>query len=237
MKYIDTLTAFETEIGVINNVLDKPSSDDSLYWLNQAVDKFTKLRFNGDPVHNTGYEQTEKRRNDLNRLFEECSCICEKIDSDNPSYEEYVVKYPTNFLYALNEDVIISDNNGENKINTCVFECTQDSFMYRINNSLTDFHYRFHKARPIRIRVQNSKLDENRYRCKLLTDGNYQIEKYTLGYIRKPKKITLDNPFDEYEDFEDNVMKEIIKIAAQMYLENQANERYKTITQEVLTQE
>jgi len=48
MRYIDILIAFETEINVINTITDKPKTDDSLYWLNQAVSKFVKLRFNGD---------------------------------------------------------------------------------------------------------------------------------------------------------------------------------------------
>jgi hypothetical protein len=71
----------------------------------------------------------------------------------------------------------------------------------------------------------------------LLTDKQYKISKYSLGYLREPTEITLDNPYDEYEDFEDIIMPEIIKIAAQMYLENKKDERYKTITQEVNTQE
>nr|DAE75586.1 MAG TPA: hypothetical protein [Caudoviricetes sp.]DAJ77970.1 MAG TPA: hypothetical protein [Caudoviricetes sp.]DAV74089.1 MAG TPA: hypothetical protein [Bacteriophage sp.] len=33
MKYIDILEAFETEIGVINQV-EKPLTSDSLFWLN-----------------------------------------------------------------------------------------------------------------------------------------------------------------------------------------------------------
>ena len=110
-----------------------------------------------------------------------------------------------------------------------MFECTSDSFMYRVNNSLTDFHYRYHRARPLRIRTSDG--------CILLTDKNYKINKYQLGYLRKPTEITLQNPRDEYEDFNDIVMPEIIKMAAQMYLENKKDERYKTITQEVITQE
>ena len=70
-----------------------------------------------------------------------------------------------------------------------------------------------------------------------LTDKQYKIYKYSLGYLRKPKEITLEKPYDEYNDFEDIIMPEIIKIAAQMYLENKKDERYKTITQEVSTQE
>nr|DAK88232.1 MAG TPA: hypothetical protein [Caudoviricetes sp.] len=34
--------------------------------------------------------------------------------------------------------------------------------MYRVNNNLTDFHYRYHRARPLRVRVNDG--------CKLLTD-------------------------------------------------------------------
>lgn len=231
MRYIDILAAFETEINKINDVVNKPATDDSLFWLNQAVAKFIKQRFNGDSINNLGYEQTEKRREDLIKLFKQYSFSGDQLEYSNlqPNYDEYYIKYPDDFLYALNEDVVISDKLGKHLMDTCVFECTQDSFMYRINNSLTDFHYRFHRARPLRIRDSKG--------CKLLTDKNYKIHEYTLGYLKKPTEITLDNPYAEYTDFIDVVLFEIIKIAAQMYVENQAEERYKTITNEVLTQE
>lgn len=101
--------------------------------------------------------------------------------------------------------------------------------MYRINNSLTDFHYKYHRARPLRIRFDNG--------CKLLTDKNYTVKSYTLGYLKKPTELTLENPRAEYTDFKDDIMYEIIKIAAQMYIENQADQRYRTLTDQVLTQE
>lgn len=231
MKYIDILVAFETEINKINDTVNKPATDDSLFWLNQAVAKFIKQRFNGDPLHRLGYEQTEKRREDLIYLFKQLTFSGDDVKYSNlqPSYDEYFIKYPEDFLYALNEDVVISDKNGEHVMDTSVFECTQDSFMFRITNSLTDFHYRYNRARPLRIR--------NSEGCKLLTDKNYKIFEYTLGYLKKPTEITLENPHAEYTDFSDVVMFEIIKIAAQMYIENQADTRYETISSEVLTQE
>ena len=231
MKYIDILTNFEREIGLLDNSVDKPSTDDSLFWLNQAVAKFYKQRFNGDFIHDTSYEQTEKRREDLINLYKSIQYSKDDmtIDQSQPSYDSFKVIYPKDFQFALNEDVIISDKNGEHKMNTCMFECTSDSFMYRVNNSLTDFHYRFHRARPLRVRLKDG--------CLLLTDKQYDVDTYVLGYLRKPKEITLDNPFDEYDDFQDIIIPEIIKIAAQMYLENKKDERYKTITQEVVTQE
>lgn len=231
MRYIDILEAFETEINEINNAVSKPSTDDSLYFLNQAVAKFVKQRFNGDFIHKTSYEQNEKRRNDLINLFKEIIYNGDELElSDiNPLYNQYECVYPEDFLYTLSENAIISDNNGYNIKDTSVFECTSDNFMYRITNSLTDFHYKYGEARPIRIRTVSG--------CKLLTDKNYIVQTYTLGYLKQPNKITLDNPFVEYTDFDDTTMPEIIKIAAQMYLENTSNQRYKTITQEVSTQE
>ena len=222
MKYIDILEAFETEIGVVNQI-EKPLTSDSLFWLNQAVDKFVKLRFNTDQVHRTSYEQNEKRRNDLINLYKTTKYTQFSIDDNNPKYDKYTVEnYPDDFLFSLNEDAIITNNKGENPYSTSIFECTSDSFMYRVTNSLTDFHYKYGEA------------DKG---CYLLTDKNYKIKEYVLGYLRTPKKITLSTPFEEYTDFDNITIPEIIKIAAQMYLENTGNPRYKSITQEVMTQE
>lgn len=229
MKYIDILEAFETEIGVVNQV-EKPLTSDSLFWLNQAVDKFVKLRFNTDQVHRTSYEQNEKRRNDLINLYKTTKYTQFSIDDNNPKYDKYIVEnYPDDFLFSLNEDAIITNNKGENPYSTSIFECTSDSFMYRVTNSLTDFHYKYGEARPLRVCTDKG--------CYLLTDKNYKIKEYVLGYLRTPNKITLTNPFDEYTDFDNITIPEIIKIAAQMYLENTGNPRYKSITQEVMTQE
>jgi hypothetical protein len=170
--------------------------------------KFVKDRFNGNAPKRTSYEQNEKRTRDLiNLLREDVWQTPEKVDPDiHYDYDEYEYTYPNDMLYVLNEDVIISDTDGAHKMDTCVFECTADNFMYRVNNSLTDFHYRYHRARPLRIRTKDG--------FKLLTDKNYRIERYTLGYLKVPTEITNQNPFQEYGDFEDNIWAEIIKIAA-----------------------
>lgn len=229
MKYIDILEAFETEIGVINDI-KKPTTTDSLFWINQAVDKFTKIRFNSDFIHKTSYEQNEKRRNDLINLYTSKKYTTFDYNNNDPLYDVYEIEnYPDDFLFSLNEDVIITNNDGGNKYSTSIFECTSDSFMYRVTNSLTDFHYKYGIARPLRVCTATG--------CKLLTDKNYKIQEYVLGYLRKPSKITLDNPFDDYQDFDNITIPEIIKIAAQMYLENTGNARYKSITQEIMTQE
>ena len=231
MKNVNILISFEREINKLDDTIEKPLTDDSLYWLNQAVSKFIKTRFNGSAPHYTSYEQNEKRTIDLSKLISSKTYTDFTVNT-NTNYESYTVDYPQDFMFTLNEDVNIAskDINDPYNLDTCVFECTSDSFMYRINNSLTDFHYRHHRARPLRIRTNNG--------VSLLTDGNYKISKYTLGYLRKPTEITLDNPLNEYTDFPDIIIPEIVKIAAEMYIENKnIQQRYQTLVNEVNTQE
>lgn len=231
MKNVNILISFEREINKLDDTIEKPLTDDSLYWLNQAVSKFIKTRFNGSAPHYTSYEQNEKRTVDLSKLISSKTYTNFTVNT-NTNYESYTIDYPQNFMFTLNEDVNIAskDINNPYNLDTCVFECTSDSFMYRVNNSLTDFHYRHHRARPLRIRTNNG--------VSLLTDGNYKISKYTLGYLRKPTEITLDNPLNEYTDFPDIIIPEIVKIAAEMYIENKnIQQRYQTLVNEVNTQE
>lgn len=229
MRCIDLIASFELEINKLDDALEKPVTDDSVYWINQAVMKFVKDRFNGNAPKRTSYEQNEKRTRDLINLLKEDVRNIEIEDKSHYNYDSYEYTYPSDMLYVLNEDVIISDTNDDYLMDTCVFECTADNFMYRINNSLTDFHYRYHRARPLRVRTKDG--------FKLLTDKKYKIHRYTLGYLKVPTEINPTDPFAEYTDFEDNIWMEIIKIAAQMYVENQSDPRYKTLSQEVLTQE
>ena len=233
MRCIDLIAAFELEINKIQDSIQKPVTDDTLYWINQAVVKFVKDRFNGNAPKYTSYEQNEKRTRDLIKLFTEAT-LQVPTPTSYASYDSYEFKYPKDpnkLMFVLNEDVVISDMKGENKMNTCVFECTADNFMYRVNNTLTDFHYRHHRARPLRVRTNDG--------FRLLTDKKYKIDSYTVGYIKVPTEIVNTNPDKDYQDFEDYIWLEIIKIAAQMYIENQipSVQRYQTISNEVNTQE
>jgi len=244
MRGIDLIASFELEINKLDDAIRKPVTDDSLYWINQAVMKFVRDRFNGNAPKRTSYEQNEKRTRDLVKLLKEFTVVFYSMPDlhdetyvrkdevytsedyvhanlDDPTagfytehedYDIYEYNYPADLLYVLNEDVVISDLDGDYKTDTCVFECTADNFMYRINNSLTDFHYRYHRARPLRIRTNDG--------FRLLTDKNYKINTYTLGYLKIPTEVTAQDPEMEYTDFDDNTWLEIIKIAAQMYVEN-----------------
>lgn len=94
MRCIDILASFELEINKIDATIEKPLTDDSLYWLNQAIIKFVKDRFNGNAPKRTSYEQNEKRTRDLIKLL-----INTTVDSigdpvEHVNYTEYIYNYP-----------------------------------------------------------------------------------------------------------------------------------------------
>lgn len=71
MRCIDLIAALEIEINKLDDAIEKPVTDDSVYWLNQAIFKFVKDRFNGNAPKRTSYEQNEKRTRDLINLLKE----------------------------------------------------------------------------------------------------------------------------------------------------------------------
>ena len=174
MRAVDLIASLELEINKLNDAINKPLTDDSLYWINQAVVKFVKDRFNGNAPKRTSYEQNEKRTRDLINLLREDK-IEEFTVSSHVNYDQYEYHYPSDMMFVLNEDVVIDSVNGGYEMDTCVFECTADSFMYRINNKLTDFHYRFHRARPLRVRTKDG--------FRLLTDKNYSLSMDQLSDV------------------------------------------------------
>lgn len=87
MRGIDILASFELEINKLDNSLEKPVTDDSLYWINQAVVRFVKDRFNGNAPKRTSYEQNEKRTRDLIKLLKEQKDFDVQTDKSHPSYD------------------------------------------------------------------------------------------------------------------------------------------------------
>jgi hypothetical protein len=100
------------EINKLDDAVNKPVTDDSIYWINQAVGKFVKERFNGNAPKRTSYEQNEKRTRDLINLLREVEYDVNNtpdVDDTHVNYDSYEYTYPEDLMYVLNEDVIISN--------------------------------------------------------------------------------------------------------------------------------
>ena len=235
MKYIDLQEAFEIEINKLYDGAEKPRTITTEYFLNSALDKFWKTRYSALNTKQEGFEQTQKRIDDLRTLVVETT-----LEPTIISNTEYIVELPKDYVLLLGDTAGITPaDNVDNKcwendeIGQYIIHYS-DTIEGKIEtvdrikeNSLSEFHLRYTKAKPIKLIIGNN--------IKLITDGQYKVSKYTMQYLRKPTHIDIHtNPFAEYGDMPEHTHLEIVKLAAQLYIENQADNRYQTYTQEVV---
>lgn len=239
MRYIDLQESLEVEVNKLDDNLTKPTTLISEYFLNTALDKFWKTRYSENNFKRESFEQTQKRIDDLRTL------VTEHIydETTKVSNELYTVDLPEDYVILLGDTAGIApadgltlpcwqkDENGKYIIkSTDTIEGTIDTIDRIKENSLSEYHLHYAKARPIRLIAGNL--------IKLYTDGKYKVATYNLQYLRKPSKIDLHtNPFAYYTDMPEHTHIEIVKLAAQMYMENQADPRYNTYANEAVSME
>lgn len=233
-KYIDLQEAFEIELNVLDDGLNKPKSMDTEWWLNRGLEKFWKTRYSGLNYKGKSFEQDQKRIDDLRTLVKVSELPITKV-----SDSQYTVELPSDYIILLGDTAGIApidgtenlcwekDANDEYVVKTGdTIEATVETLDRQLQNSLSEHILKYCSARPLKL-VQGNQI-------KLYTDGQYQVSKYELTYLRRPVKIDIHtNPFGEYADMPEHTHSEIVKIAAQMYIENQNNQRINTHNAEV----
>lgn len=235
MKYIDLHEAFEIELNVLDDGLNKPKSMDTEWWLNKGLEKFWKTRYSGMNPKQLGFEQNQKRIDDLRTLISVEEYDKDKISVINNSL--YSISLPEDYLIHLGDTAGIQpiginecwelDENGEYIIKyDDTIESTVETIDKQLKNSLSEHKLKYCTARPLKL-IQGNEI-------KLYTDGQYRVSTYRLTYLRRPKHIDIhSDPFAEYTDMPEHTHSEIVKIAAQMYIENQSNQRLNTHNAEV----
>lgn len=235
MKNIELLESFELELNKLDNNFTKPTTNTTEYFLNAGLDKFWKTRYSQNNPKVRGFEQIQKRIDDLRTLVAEVTLV-----PDTTSKDLYTVTIPEDYVILLGDTAGISpadgytdpcwelDSDGNYVIHySDVLEGSIETIDRIKENSLSEYHLRYTKAKPIRLLSGNE--------IKLYTDGKYKVSKYILHYLRKPHYIDIHTePFKEYTDMPEHTHLEIVKLAAQLYIENQANPRYNSYTQEVV---
>lgn len=237
MKKIQLQEAFEIEINKLDDGLTKPKSSDTEYFLNVALDKYWKTRYSQNNYKMEGFEQTQKRVDDLRTLVKEVTYTNEISKITNALY---TVELPNDYIILLGDTAGIAPADGytdpcweldEDGNPIIHYSDTIEGQMETIDrikeNSLSEYRLKYTKAKPIRL-----VMDDKVY---LHTDGKYKVAVYTMQYLRKPKYINIHvDPFGEYTDMPEHTQIEIVKLAAQLYLQNQADPRYSSYTQEVI---
>ena len=121
MRCIDLHEAFEIELNVLDDGLNKPKSMDTEWWLNKGLEKFWKTRYSGVNAKQLGFEQNQKRIDDLRTLISVEEYDKDKISVINNSL--YSISLPEDYLIHLGDTAGIQpiginecwelDENGE----------------------------------------------------------------------------------------------------------------------------
>jgi len=211
--------------------LDLPSfeREEIDYWLNEAIRKFVKTRYSGLNSKNEGFEQTEKRINDLRTLIKEefLTVSSGTTDVDKPnSYKANLSALTYTYWLAISDEVTIQYTKlggGTETKRQGTTQCTADTYRSHIDDPYSEHRLHYESAKPLRLIKENY--------VELITDGNYSITKYFLRYITKPTEVVYSTVTDC--DLPDHTHNEIVKIAASMALENVEQPRYQTHLREV----
>lgn len=241
MKNIQLQESFEIELNKLEDNLTKPTTNITEYFLNAGLDKFWKTRYGENNFKRDSFEQTQKRIDDLRTLVTEHTF--DKNEITKISNDLYTVNLPENYLIMLGDTAGISPADGidnqcwekdENGVYIVHYSDTIEGTIETLDrikeNSLSEYHLHYTKAKPIKLIANDS--------VKLYTDGKYKVSTYTMQYLRKPNRIDIHtNPYEEYADMPEHTHLEIVKLAAQLYIENQLDPRYKSYSNEVVSME
>lgn len=232
----------ERRLQLINPELSlagKLPSDTIISFINEAIDKFWKTRYSGLNYKQRGFEQDQKRTDDLRTLVTKHTY--KDTDISKINQVEYTVTLPDNYVILLGDTAGISPADGV--INNCwekdalgnykikysdTIEGTIETVDRIKENSLSEYRLKYTKAKPIRLIQDNT--------ITLYTDGNYKVAEYTIEYLKKPSKVDLKtNPTDEYTDLPSHTHMEVVKLAVQLILATLPN--YNVYSNEVNSME
>ena len=213
---------------------NKLNSDTIFSFINEANDNFYKTRYSGINAKNEGFEQSQKRIDDLRSLIKTVSFDYEISQYDNV----YRVTLPEDYVLMLgdtasilptydNEQCWQKDEYGEYiPKSSDTIEATIENIDRQLNNSLSEHILKYCSARPLRLIQGNEVI--------LYTDGKYKVSKYTITYLSSPELLDSSNITNtEYTSLPEHTHKEIVKMAIQLYLATKPMQHYSAYSTEV----
>ena len=224
-------TAFRLELDKVNS-LQYPdfTSTEIDYWLNRAIREFVKTRYSGLNPKREGFEQTQKRIDDLRTLVREVAIPCTNIGATKPN--AFVLSGGfTNALFgtdvywlSLGEEVLLAIPGGT--IRQGVTEVTADEYRFELDSPYSPYILHYGQAKPLRLFYNNT--------IEFISDGTYSITTAYVRYIKAPTTVVYSTVSCTLPE---HTHDEIVSLSVRLALENIEQPRYQSYTQEVAAME
>lgn len=182
-------TAFDLELDKINS-LQYPSftSNEKDYFINQAIRKFVKTRYSGINAKREGFEQSQKRIDDLRTLVREVTVPCSAGTAGVNKPNAYVltsgfsnaVFSPAPYWLSLGEEVLLTLTGGATT-RQGVTEVTNDEYRAEIDNPYSGYILHYNVAKPLRLFYNNT--------IEFISDGTYVVTSAYVRYIKEPATV------------------------------------------------
>lgn len=220
-------------------IKEKLTSDTIISFINEAIDKFYKTRYSGINFKAQGFEQTQKRIDDLRTLIKNKKYTANSINKGDRN--SYSVELPEDYVLLLGDTAGIQPSNlnecwetnerGEYIIKyTDTLESTIETLDRQLSNSLSEHKLKYCQARPLKLIQDNNVI--------LYTDGKYKVSEYEITYLAKPSEINSSNITNtEYTDLPEHTHMEIVKMAIQIYLATKPMQHYNAYSNEIASME
>jgi len=225
-------TAFRLELDKVNS-LQYPdfTSVEIDYWLNRAIREFVKTRYSGMNPKREGFEQSQKRIDDLRTLVREVTIPCTIVGSIKPhgyvltdGFDNALFSTAVYWL-SLGEEVEIMLP-GSIRIVSGVTEVTADEYRFEIDNPYSPYIVHYNQAKPLRLFYNNT--------IEFITDGTYSVLNAQVRYVKAPEIVVYSTISC---DLPEHTHDEIVSLSVRLALENIEQPRYQSYTQEVAAME
>ena len=199
------------------------------FWLNKAVREFVKTRYSGMNVKREGFEESQKRIDDLRTLvIEEDLSVTDGTNKPN-SFIADLTSLIEEYWFTVGEEVTIEYNDIRSPSVAStkrqgVIEATANNYRALIDNPYSEHRLHYEEAKPIRLFLGDT--------VELITDGNYDVTEYHIRFIRKPVEVSITSDPIVHCDLPEHTHDEVVKMAVRMALENIEQPRYGSFAQE-----
>lgn len=203
-------------------------------WLNTAQDRLVKTRYGGNNVYRKGFEETQKRTDDLRTIIHQVTLLPQPqtvlnkpngtffILSNNPAGNDV-------YWFSVQEDAVvtIADCNGNLiKKSIPVKPITHDQY----NRIILDPFNKPYEKELVRLFAEGN----IEVICPL-TSTLTSLISLNVRYVRKPQRVSLANSVSC--ELPDHMHIEVVDSAVSMALENIESGRYRTNVNELSKEE
>lgn len=193
------------------------TDDEISVFLSKAQERFVKQHYH--PFGNKykeGYEETEKRRKDLEAVVRSGTGTVSADQTNLLSSNSTAYDLPSDHWLTTIEWLITSDECDSTKK---VVPITHDEYFAEENNP-------FKKPSGNRVWRLDLPRDGSTKRHEIITDGTYTTTSYNFRYIKELTDIDITNNITS--ELHDMVHREIVNLAVTIALENSQEPRSQT---------